>query len=79
MAEVAMDFLPGRHRKPRITDEDWGMDSHEARALLRSSPWVGYHQDERQAIGILVADIHEMIEEIDAQMRQDHPREVGDL
>lgn len=40
------------------------MDSHEARALLRSSPWPGYSQDEQQAQAILICDIHEWLERL---------------
>ena len=38
------------------------MTGHEARALLRASEWPGYGQDEQHALGVLVCDIHEMLE-----------------
>ena len=45
------------------------VDSQEAKTLLRESPWAGYHPDEQQAMGVLLCDIHEMLERLDTQMQ----------
>lgn len=45
------------------------MDSCEARLLLRTSAWPGYHQLENEAMGVLLADIHEILERIGEQMQ----------
>jgi len=40
----------------------------EAKSLLRESSWPGYSQDEQQAIGVLICDIHDMLHRLDVQM-----------
>ena len=66
MGEFLVDFVRGEHRKPRIIAEDWEMNSHEARALLRDNDTHPSHNNE--AIRILLCDIHEWVEQMRAQM-----------
>ena len=53
------------------------MDSHEARALLRSRHETGLHTPAYLAQGELIADIHEWMEECMTNERMQHEQKMG--
>lgn len=56
------------------------VDSYEARLLLRTSAWPGYHQLENEAVGVLLADIHEILERMEEHIQHaDHLKTADNL